>query len=202
MNFKIKTIVNSGFGTNTYILSSKNKAIVIDPGRDSDLIIGYLENNNIQPCLILCTHGHYDHVEGVYPVKKKYSTEFRMHKNDEELYMSPNNIGDYNFEKINIDNYLSNNDYILLNDIKFKVMHTPGHTKGSISLYRYPNLFSGDIIFSNSIGRTDLPGGDYDILINSIKTKVLTLPEEVVIYPGHMSKTTVENEKYNNPYLQ
>ncbi len=198
----IDKLINSGLGVNTYMLFSGNSCIIIDPGRDSLELVRKIRSMHLNPMMILLTHGHFDHIEGIEILKREFNIPFFIHKNDEELYYNPLNGGDFSFRKPPIDGFLREGDEIKLNDNKIDVIHTPGHTKGSVSFFFYPYLVTGDTLFYGTIGRTDLPGGSFEELVHSIKEKILILPEEVVILPGHGDETTVGFEKEENPYLQ
>ncbi len=197
----IKTIINNGLQVNTYILYEKDKAVIIDPGIDSHKVIEFLINNDLKPIMILLTHAHYDHIEGLPNILKNYDITFKLHKNDEELYYHKDNTGINIFNKPKITDYL-NDKSIKLFTTPIEIIHTPGHTQGSVCFYFYPYLISGDTLFYGSIGRTDLPGGDFEQLIESIKNKLLILPDEVKVLPGHSESTTIEFERENNPFLQ
>ncbi len=198
----VNKIANGPLQVNTYILSDGNKSIIIDPGIDTKKIIDYLSVNNLTPNLIILTHTHYDHIEGVHEIKTRFNTELFFHKDDEELYFHNDNSGDNHIKKPPPTGYIKDNDIIKLVDTEIKVIHTPGHTKGSVCFYSYPYLFSGDTLFYGSIGRTDLPGGDFEQIIESIKNRLLNLQDDVIVYPGHMESTTILFERENNPYLQ
>ena len=198
----IDKLVNSGPAVNSYLIFSGRSCLIVDPGRDILEFARKIRSMQLKPLMILLTHGHFDHIEGIEILKKEFNIPFFIHKNDEELYYNPLNEGDFKFRKPPIDGYLKEGDEIEINGNKLKVLHTPGHTSGSVSFYSYPYLITGDTLFYGTIGRTDLPGGNFETLINSIKGKILTLPEEVVILPGHGDETTVGFEMEENPYLQ
>ncbi len=202
MSVYIDKLVNSGLGVNTYMLFSGKEAIIVDPGRDALELARKIKSMQIKPLMVIATHGHFDHVEGVEVLKKEFNIPFFIHKKDEKIYLSPLNEGDFKFRKFSPDSFLEDGDIIELNGNEITVFHTPGHTPGSVSLYFYPYLITGDTLFYETIGRTDLPGGDFESLIKSIKGKILSLPDEVVILPGHGDETTVGFEREENPYLQ
>ncbi len=178
--------------------------LIVDPGADGDKIYKYVENLNVRA--ILATHGHLDHVGQVGYLKKIFNVPFYMHKEDE--FLINNNIFP-NFSFIvkatycpKPDIYLKEGDILNFGNIFFKVIHTPGHTPGSVCFYNDKEkvLISGDTLFQGSIGRVDLPGGDGKKMEESLK-KLIQLPDDTVVYPGHGYSTTVGKEKKINPYL-
>ncbi|MGQ9618541.1 MAG: MBL fold metallo-hydrolase [Candidatus Aminicenantia bacterium] len=195
------------FETNCYVVFNQNgSAIIIDPGGEPDKIIEIIQKEKLKPLKIVNTHGHADHCGGNKALKKKYSIPILMHKDDLEILHSfQNNLlfplvkGSPSPEP---DYFLEEGDLVDLEDISFRVIHTPGHTPGGISLYYNGLIFSGDTIFSGSVGRTDFPGGSWETLINSIKNKILIFPDKTLILPGHGPSTTVGGEKRNNPFIR
>lgn len=159
------------------------------------------EIENVCLKYILLTHGHFDHVAGIREIK----AEVLMHKNDLDLLKQVNNfLPMFGMGKITvpkIDRFVEDGDIIKLGDIEINVIHTPGHTQGGVCYYAENNLFSGDTIFRESVGRCDLEGGDFNQLVESIENKIFTLPEDVKIYPGHGKPTTVGWEKENNGFI-
>ncbi len=186
------------FETNCYILHLRNAVIIIDPGSESSKIISYLESNNLIPSQILLTHAHIDHISGVREIAEKYGIPVYLNKDDEELYNSPKNSLEPFFPPLD-KKIKTTSDF---NADGITAIHTPGHSRGGTCFYvkEAKLLFSGDTIFNESIGRTDLPGGNHKCLIESIKKNILTLPPETVIYPGHGPETSVEHELKYNPY--
>jgi glyoxylase-like metal-dependent hydrolase (beta-lactamase superfamily II) len=204
---KIHRLPAGIYAVNCYIVYSENTldGIVIDPGGDADEIKKYIENNNVKLKYIVLTHGHGDHIGGVNELKKSFKVPVLIHEDDVELLQDCNkNISALmamGCVELDPDKTLMDNDIIEFGDIKAVVLHTPGHTKGSICLKIENYLISGDTLFNRSIGRTDLYGGSFETIINSIKTKLLILPEETVVLPGHGQSSTIKNEKENNPFL-
>lgn len=197
---------------NTYLVSNeKGQCIIIDPGcyfdHERDRLIKYLEENSLSPVLLVNTHCHLDHVFGNKFVHEKFGLELHIHPNEEEmLNMAPASGLMYG---IPFDNYmgplhfLKPGDSIKLGEDELKILLTPGHSPGSLSFYA-PNdgfVLSGDALFQGSIGRTDLPKGDYDQLIESIQTQLMTLPDETIVYSGHGPATTIGAERKSNPFL-
>ncbi|MBQ1722219.1 MAG: MBL fold metallo-hydrolase [Muribaculaceae bacterium] len=202
------------FGENTYILWHKTakKAIVVDPGmmRDDerDLIVDFLDRHELTLQAVILTHIHIDHVTGAKWLADKYGVKILANKGDELLASSlPLQAQLFGLKidvpSFNIDQALKDGDELMLGDEKIVVIATPGHSPGGICLYMPDSatVISGDTLFEGSIGRTDLPGGNFDRLISSIKTKLLTLPDDTVVAPGHGYTTTIGAEKQNNPFL-
>ncbi len=192
--------------TNCYIVfTQEGEAIVVDPGGEPDKISFVIEKNNLKPVKIINTHGHADHCGGNKALKEKYSIPILIHRNDLKILNSLENKIFFPLMKGNPspepDEFIEEGDFIKLGESGLKVLHTPGHTPGSISLITNKIIFSGDTIFYQSVGRTDLPGGSWNTLINSIKNKILSLPDETLILPGHGPSTTVGREKTSNPFL-
>lgn len=192
---------------NTYlVVNEKEKhAFVIDPGQDISGVTRRVQENSLTVEGILATHGHIDHVSGVTRLKSLYKVPFYCNRRDAELLqMIPSQakmFGVANTGIPEIDQYLPEDGEIELAGFRIKLLFTPGHSAGSISFQIGNTVFSGDTLFNYSIGRTDLPGGSYHTLIESIKTKILTLPDETAIYPGHGPGTTIGVEKKVNPFL-
>lgn len=202
------------FGENTYILWHKTvkKAIVVDPGmmRDDerDLIVDFLDRHELTLQAVILTHIHIDHVTGAKWLADKYGVKILANKGDEllasSLPMQAQLFGlKIDVPSFSIDQALKDGDELMLGDEKIVVIATPGHSPGGICLYMPDSatVISGDTLFEGSIGRTDLPGGNFDRLISSIKTKLLTLPDDTVVAPGHGYTTTIGAEKQNNPFL-
>lgn len=186
MNIKKFTI--GEFETNSYLLIREKKAILIDcPGMSE--IINYCMNNSIKIEKIILTHSHYDHI---YGLKKRGDIPFGCYKDEVEFLLNPYlNLSEYFGENISIKP-----DFIIDSDFEFcgkiiRVIHTPGHTKGSVSYLIDDKIFTGDTVFSNGIGRVDFPGGSIDEIKKSIKEKILTLPDKTEVFPGHGENTTI-----------
>lgn len=205
---KIKRIQAGIYAVNCYIIYSEDQnrdAVIVDPGGDSKSIIKEVEKNELNAKYIVLTHGHGDHIGAVSDLKKHFNIPVMIHKDDAEmakdhaLNLSGNMaMGEVSFVP---DQLLKDGDKIEFGGEYLKVIHTPGHTKGGICLY-YPGvLITGDTLFEGSIGRTDLYGGDYDSLMRAIKNKLLQLPEDTVIFPGHGGQSTLKKEKTTNPFL-
>ncbi|WFA09844.1 MBL fold metallo-hydrolase [Tissierella sp. Yu-01] len=196
------------YAVNCYIVYSKNTmdGIVVDPGGDAEAIKNYIEENNISLKSIVLTHGHGDHIGGVKELKEYYNVPVFIHEDDAEMLedCSKNLSSSMAIGCVELtpDGLLNDNDIIEVGDLEVLILHTPGHTKGGICLKIKDHLISGDTLFNSSIGRTDLYGGNFDTLINSIKTKLLVLPEDTTVLPGHGQPTTIKAEKYGNTFLR
>jgi hydroxyacylglutathione hydrolase len=184
------------------------EAIVIDPGDNIDDILTILQRHDLTVKAIVITHAHIDHIGGAAKLKKVTDAPVYMNQNDQGLYdhldAQASWLGMETPERTQIDTEARDGDSIQLGDAVFHVLHTPGHTQGSISLWipAENKLIAGDTLFRDSIGRTDLPGGDGHQIIRSIREKLLTLPEEATVVPGHGANTTIGREKERNPFLR
>lgn len=196
------------YQANCYILWNEDtsKSAVIDPGGDFEELKEFVESNKLSVEYIILTHGHGDHIGAVAEARDYFKAEILIHKDDCD--MLKNNEKNYSsklgYEKIEIeaDKELNDGDIINLGSIDLYILHTPGHTKGSICIKCENTVFSGDTLFAGSIGRTDLNGGSFEDIINSITNKLLTLSDNTEIYPGHGPSTTIAIEKRSNPFLK
>lgn len=194
-------------GTNCYIIGSEKTkdGAVIDPGGDGAKILNKINQLGLQIKYIILTHAHVDHIGAVSEIKQATKAKILIHTDDAPLLVDPKkNLSAFVGGTVTVDaadQLLNEGDLIQVGDIELKVIHTPGHTKGGICLLAGNVLFSGDTLFAGSIGRTDFPGGNYQTLIDSIKNKLLNLPDDVMVYPGHMQPTNMGVEKKHNPFL-
>lgn len=211
---KIQTLPVAPIGANCYIVSERKEAFIIDPGGDADKIIKAAADYEVR--YILLTHAHFDHISGLNEVKNAFpDAKVAVHALEKEwLYSSELNLSgefwvgwDVVYKK-NIDIELGDGMKLGFAGTEINVFHTPGHTPGSTCFYIEKSatnenhlLFSGDTLFKNSVGRTDFPGGDSRKIIESIQTKLLVLPDETVVYPGHDAPTSIAKEKKFNPFL-
>lgn len=182
-------------------------AAVIDPGGDADRILLALAKDKLTLKTIINTHGHFDHVSANKQLKTSTGAELMIHAKDapmlSQLSSGAAAWGLNSEDSPAPDRLLDEGDTVSVGDtIELKVFHTPGHTPGGISLYADGVVFVGDTLFAGSIGRTDFPGGDFNTLINSIQTKLFTLPDNVAVYTGHMEPTTIGREKKFNPFCR
>ncbi len=193
---------------NCYILGCEDtkEAVVIDPGDEADRILTSLAESELKVKYIINTHGHFDHVGANKRMKEVTKATLMIHPDDEpmlsELSSSAAAFGLSSENSPKADKYLNDGDEISFGTITLKVIHTPGHSMGGVCLYTDGAVFVGDTLFKGSIGRTDLPGGNYNTLISSIKNKLLAFDEETIVYPGHGPETTIKSEKRTNPFLQ
>lgn len=190
------------YSANCYILWDNNsyEAAVVDPGGDVNSIYKFIKDNKLNVKYILLTHGHIDHCGGIEELKNIVNAPIGVNENDMILMKN----GEYMFGNLskNVDILLHENDLFKVGDIKIRCLETPGHTPGGMSFLAENCVFTGDTLFSLSIGRTDLPGGNFDDIINSIKNKLLILPEDTIVYPGHGIETSIGREKKYNSFLK
>ena len=195
--------------TNAYILSHSNgDCLVFDPGSEGGRLIDYIEQKGYKPIAILLTHAHFDHIGAVDDVRNRWNTPVYIHDKEKDWLGDPLQNGSHFFigEGIRIkpaDVIITNEQKINIGGFTLQVLETPGHSPGSVSYYceEVEAVFSGDALFAGSIGRTDLPGGDYEQLLGSIHDKLLQLPEETVVLSGHGPETTIGREMDSNPFL-
>ncbi|MCX7884983.1 MAG: MBL fold metallo-hydrolase [Caloramator sp.] len=191
---------------NCYIIGDKNTktGAIVDPGGNPEGILEECKKNGLEIKYIIITHGHGDHIAGVWELKEATKAKILMNKKDEYLTKGETlSITPIlrNIKLFEIDEYIQEGDIIKVGDINIEVLETPGHTPGSVSLKIDNIILTGDALFKGSIGRTDFPGASYEQLINSIKEKLMIYSDDTLIYPGHGSSTTVGEEKKYNPFL-
>jgi hydroxyacylglutathione hydrolase len=184
-----------------------HEAIVIDPGDDIEQVVALIQKHNLQVKQIVITHAHIDHVGGAMKLRAATGAPILLNQNDYALLkmldVQAAWIGMANPGKVEIDQSLSSNDVLKAGSLAAQVLHTPGHTEGSICLY-FPverTLIAGDTLFAGSIGRTDLPGGSYEKILRSLHERVLALPDDTRVVPGHGPLTTIGEERETNPFL-
>jgi len=191
---------------NCYLVANKEggQAAIIDPGGDTELILETIKKHDLKPVYIINTHGHVDHTLANSSLAKATSARILIHREDARILSDPKaNLSGWFNQAItsSADELLENGQIIEVSDLKIEVIHTPGHTRGGICLKVKDKVFTGDTLFASGIGRTDLPGGDYETLLDSIRQKLLTLPDETIIYPGHGESSTIGQERKENPFL-
>jgi hydroxyacylglutathione hydrolase len=211
------------WGTNCYVVATGAGAecVVVDPGKDAAAgVAEVVREHGLKPVAVLVTHGHIDHMWCVAPVAGSYDATAYIHPDDRHLLtdpmagMSPETAGmllggKYEFAEPDDVSEIGDGADLELAGLRFHVDHTPGHTPGSIT-FRTPYgdaaeisqvMFSGDLLFAGSIGRTDLPGGDHAVMLQSLASKVLTLPDDIAVLPGHGEQTSIAQERATNPFL-
>jgi len=203
---KIHRIVVGDLRTNCYILRSNNAAIIIDPGAEPERIVRFIRDIKVKPSQIIVTHTHFDHVLGVDVVRAKLDIPFLIHRDDLSMLESmQSRVHQFMGFEVppppRVDSYLKDRDVLTVGDETVQVLHTPGHSPGSISISGRGYVFTGDALFNQSIGRTDLPGGDLKTLIHSIRDRLFKLKDETIVYPGHGPETTIGDEKLANPFV-
>ncbi len=212
------------WGTNCYVVATApgSECVVVDPGMEAtEGVARLVAEHRLKPVSVLVTHGHVDHMFCVAPVAGGYDATAWIHPSDRHLLtdplagMSPETArmmlgGDYSWDEPDDVRELADLQELELAGVRFVVDHTPGHTEGSVT-FRTPYsdvddvsevMFSGDLLFAGSIGRTDLPGGDHPTMLQSLATKVLPLADDIVVLPGHGEQTTIGRERLTNPFLQ
>lgn len=216
----IKTLVLTPFQQNTRVVAceSTRKAICIDPGEESAELVDYIRDNELDLTAICLTHGHLDHIGGTAALHKSFpDAEILLHVDDEDLYQAlprqplfmgiqPDQMRAMGFDYEDpppLTRSFRHGEVLEVGELRFSVRHCPGHTRGHVVLaeHRERVVFTGDCLFSGTIGRTDLPGGDYDQLIESIRANIMDLADDFTVYCGHGPETTVGKERTSNPFL-
>jgi hydroxyacylglutathione hydrolase len=199
---------NGPFGVNTYLVmnESNKRAFIIDPGsNDLKILLDGIAKEGYSLESIVCTHGHIDHVAGIPFIKKRFRIPFFMCDLDREILetvsLQARMFGVPDPGKLTVDQMIPTSGTISFCDIQFTILHTPGHSQGSVSFYHDGTVFVGDALFNMSIGRTDLPGGHYEQLIHSIEHLLFPLPDDTRVLCGHGPETTIGFEKNMNPFF-
>lgn len=208
---KVKSFVFNPFMENTYILSDDTgECIIVDPGcyeaYEQEMLDEYIHSNQLKVSLLINTHGHIDHVLGNNHVIRKYKVPFLMHEKDLPILRAVKsyapNYGFHHYQPAEPTGFIEEEETVSFGGSEFSVMFLPGHAPGHIGLLNREEkmLISGDVLFRESIGRTDLPGGDHATLIESIHEKVFPLEDDITVYSGHGPETTIGHEKQYNPF--
>jgi glyoxylase-like metal-dependent hydrolase (beta-lactamase superfamily II) len=201
----LKQLVVGPFASNCYIVGSESnkEGMIIDPGAGTKQILSNIGDLGLKIRLLVLTHGHMDHVGAVKGVKEATGAELAIHADDARFLrrLSLNTLYSLSVPPAP-ERLLGDGDSIDIGDLHFTVLHTPGHSPGGICLLGNGVLFSGDTLFNAGVGRTDFPGASHSQLMNSINTKLMVLPDDTVVYPGHGPHTTIGAERRNNPFLR
>ena len=202
----LKQLVVGPFASNCYIVGSEasKEGMIIDPGDEADAILENVKDLGLEIKSIVLTHAHIDHIGALKEVKEATGAEVAIHADDAQALQEKSISAMFGLSYPTPpppDRLLKDGDSIDISDLHFSVLHTPGHSPGCICLLGEGVVFSGDTLFNFGIGRYDLPGGDYSQLMNSIHTKLMVLPDNTTVYPGHGPDTTISTERRWNPFL-
>lgn len=209
---KVEKFVVNPLGENSYVISDESgECIFVDPGfyyeDEHDEIHNYIIENRLKPVMIVNTHCHFDHIMGVEFLRTKYKIPFFAHQADGFWVAKAVEQGEmfgFDMQPVNpADGFITEEEPVRFGNSELTVIHLPGHSPGHVCMYNEIAgiLIAGDVLFYGSIGRTDLPGGDYSTLISNIKNKLFQLPDETVVYSGHGPETSIGDEKWSNPFL-
>jgi glyoxylase-like metal-dependent hydrolase (beta-lactamase superfamily II) len=203
----LRKLAVGSFEANCYIVGSESSkdGMIIDPGAEAKVVLRKVKDLGLEIKTIVLTHGHIDHIGALKEVKKATGAEVAIHTDEaESLQEQPLSklFGLSHPAPPPADRLLQDGDSIDIGELHFLVLHTPGHTPGGICLMGEGVIFSGDTLFNCGVGRTDFPGGDYSQLMNSLHTKLMILPDNTIVYPGHGPETTIGTERGENPFLR
>jgi glyoxylase-like metal-dependent hydrolase (beta-lactamase superfamily II) len=206
----IKMLAVGSFAANCYIVGSSatKQGMIIDPGAEADVILRTVQQTGLSISIIVITHAHIDHVGALREVQQKTNAQFAIHEAERGLLLSApmRTLTSLGISPIKSpprpNTTLKDGDHIDVGDLHFEVLYTPGHSSGGICLSGHGVVFSGDTLFNLGIGRTDFPGMSHERLIKSIREKLMVLPDETIVYPGHGPPTTIGDERRGNPFLQ
>ncbi|MCX5666254.1 MAG: MBL fold metallo-hydrolase [Candidatus Omnitrophica bacterium] len=203
-DFNVDRLEVGPMGANCYIVTHTptKDACIIDPGGEPERIMDFIKKNGLKPKFIMNTHGHGDHIIG----NGYFGVPIYIHRLEKDFLTDPalNLSGAFglSIKTPKASKLLEDGDKVYLNDLEFEILHTPGHTPGGISIKLDGVVFTGDTLFAGTVGRTDLPDGDEKVLLGSIRSKLLTLDDDTVVYPGHGQESTIGTEKESNPFLK
>ena len=202
----LRKLVVGPFASNCYIVGSESskEGMIIDPGDEAEVILRNVKDLELEIRSIVLTHGHIDHIGALKEVKEATGAEVAIHTDEAKSLQRQSSstlLGLAYPTPLPPDRLLQDGDSMDIGDLHFSVLHTPGHSPGGICLLEKGVIFSGDTLFNFGIGRYDLPGGSYSQLMNSIHTKLMTLPDNTTVYPGHGPDTTIGTERRGNPFL-
>ncbi len=204
---KIEKIPLGPLGTNCYLVMKGQEAMIIDPGGDADKLNAYLKEADLKPIAILLTHAHFDHIGAVEELRDMYQIPVYVHKAESDWLSNPNLNGSalFRMEPISAapaDSFISSGE-MSVGSFVFNILETPGHSPGGVAFVFSEEkwVVSGDSLFQRGIGRTDLPGGDFEVLVETIKSKLFSLPDDYTVYPGHGSETSIGDEKLHNQFV-
>ncbi len=206
MGLEIKEIVVGPLEVNCYIVydTENREAIVVDPGDEPDRILDLITSSNLKVRHIICTHTHFDHVGTIPELKEKTAAQIVIHEKEAEIYEAARDMAafwGYDVDPLPPpDIFVSEGDEIKTGNLVFRIIHTPGHSPGGICLYGSGIAITGDTLFAGSVGRTDLPGGDINLLKESFK-RLMSLPENTAVLPGHGPRSTIGREKRENFFI-
>ena len=205
---KIEKFVTGIISTNCYLAINEEtkQTVVIDPAACPSYLMGHIKSEGLQVEAILLTHGHFDHIMGIDGLREEFPVPVYVHEGDKGTLLDPalnlsiSYTSGYTFDGAD---FIRDGQRLELAGFSFRVIHTPGHTPGGVCYYVESEgvLFSGDTLFQNSVGRTDFPNSSTSDLIRSLREKVMQLPDDVKVYPGHMGETTIGHERKNNPFI-
>lgn len=204
----IKGLEVGPFMSNCFIVGSRQskKGFIVDPGADAPDILQVVQGDGLDIKLIVITHGHVDHISAAAAIKKATGAQVAVHENDAPLLRGGGSTATLFGLRFDAppapDRLLKEGDKIEVDGLSFLVIHTPGHSPGGICLYGEGAVFTGDTLFNLSIGRFDMPGGDGRLLVTNIQTKLMVLPEDTIVLPGHGPQSTIGHEKQWNPFLK